>query len=99
VQAQSGVTIPDLAREMGVSPTYLYKVLPALADEGKIVKDGRGWYPKETAPPSCSHARKDRRFLRQSVKGISAASSDLGSIGGEGALPSLSWAGDDGVGV
>jgi len=50
VQEQPGITIPDLARRMTVHPTYLYKVLPTFADEGKIVRDGRGWYPKEAAP-------------------------------------------------
>jgi hypothetical protein len=31
---------------MGISPNYLYRVLPGLAKQGKIRKDGRGWYPK-----------------------------------------------------
>jgi hypothetical protein len=50
VQEQPGITIPDLARRMTVHPTYLYKILPTLADEGKIIKDGHCWYPKEAAP-------------------------------------------------
>jgi Winged helix-turn-helix DNA-binding len=46
VQAQPGITIPELAAKMGISPNYLYRVLPGLEKEGKIRKDGRGWHPK-----------------------------------------------------
>ena len=46
VQGQPGITIPELATAMGISPNYLYRVLPGLAKQGKIRKDGRGWYPK-----------------------------------------------------
>ncbi len=29
---------------MGISSTYLYRVLPGLRREGKIAKRGRGWH-------------------------------------------------------
>ena len=36
---------------MGIKQNYLYRVLPGLAEDGLVAKDGRGWHPKE-APPS-----------------------------------------------
>jgi hypothetical protein len=30
---------------MKIQPNYLYRVLPALAKEGKIKKQGKGWHP------------------------------------------------------
>jgi hypothetical protein len=52
VQHAPGVTIPELAASMGTHPTYLYRVLPALAKEGKVRKEDRGWYSEETTPAS-----------------------------------------------
>ena len=46
VQGQPGITIPELAARMGISPNYLYRVLPGLEKEGEIRKDGRGWHAK-----------------------------------------------------
>ncbi len=46
VQAQPGITIPELAARMGIKQNYLYRVLPALEEEGKVAKQGRGWHPK-----------------------------------------------------
>lgn len=46
VQGQPGITIPELAAKMGIKQNYLYRVLPALEQEGKITKQGRGWHPK-----------------------------------------------------
>lgn len=46
VQAQPGITIPELAAKMGINQNYLYRVLPGLQKEGKIRKDGRGWHAK-----------------------------------------------------
>jgi hypothetical protein len=46
VTAQPGITIPELAKKMGIKQNYLYRVLPGLEQEGKVVKDGRGWQPK-----------------------------------------------------
>ena len=45
VRTRPGVTIPELAVHMGIKPNYLYRVLPQLADEGKVRRDGKGWYP------------------------------------------------------
>jgi hypothetical protein len=46
VQGQPGITIPELAAEMGIKQNYLYRVLPGLEQENKVEKQGRGWYPK-----------------------------------------------------
>ncbi|HEU4722176.1 MAG TPA: hypothetical protein VFS59_12495, partial [Gemmatimonadaceae bacterium] len=45
VRAQPGITIPELAGPMGIKPNYLYRVLPQLADEGKVRREGKGWHP------------------------------------------------------
>lgn len=45
IQAQPGITIPDLAKKMGIKQNYLYRVLPGLEQEGKVNKQGRGWHP------------------------------------------------------
>jgi hypothetical protein len=49
VRAKPGITIPEIAEQMGIKQNYLYRVLPGLADDGLVQKDGRGWHPKEAA--------------------------------------------------
>ena len=49
VRSNPGITIPELAEKMGIKQNYLYRVLPGLAEDGHVVKDGRGWRPKATA--------------------------------------------------
>jgi hypothetical protein len=43
VEAKPGITIPEMAKEMGITPNYLYRVLPELAKDGKVKKSGKGW--------------------------------------------------------
>lgn len=45
VRQNPGITIPDVAKAMKIQPNYLYRVLPSLAKEGKIKKQGKGWHP------------------------------------------------------
>ena len=45
VRNQPGITIPEIAKSMGIEPNYLYRVLPKLQQEGQIKKDGQGWTP------------------------------------------------------
>jgi hypothetical protein len=45
VRTKPGITIPELAQHMGIKPNYLYRVLPQLADEGKVRREGKGWHP------------------------------------------------------
>jgi hypothetical protein len=49
IQASPGITIPEIAENMGIKQNYLYRVLPGLAEDGLVVKDGRGWRPKDAA--------------------------------------------------
>ena len=44
VGEKPGITIPELAEAMGIKQNYLYRVMPGLADEGKVTKSGRGWH-------------------------------------------------------
>jgi hypothetical protein len=49
VKANPGITIPQIAEKMGIKQNYLYRVLPGLAQDGLVIKDGRGWQPAEPA--------------------------------------------------
>jgi hypothetical protein len=49
VTTTPGITIPQIAEKMGISQNYLYRVLPGLADDGLVTKEGRGWHPKQAA--------------------------------------------------
>jgi hypothetical protein len=43
VRSTPGITIPEIAKSMGIAPNYLYRVLPRLQQEGQLKKDGQGW--------------------------------------------------------
>ena len=47
VKARPGITIPELAEAMGIKQNYLYRVMPTLAEEGKVTKSrprlARSW--------------------------------------------------------
>ena len=47
VRNKPGITIPELAEAMGIQQNYLYRVMPGLAEEGKVTKSGRGWHLRE----------------------------------------------------
>ncbi len=49
VKATPGITIPQLAEQMGIKQNYLYRVMPSLAEEGKVAKSGRGWHVRDGA--------------------------------------------------
>jgi hypothetical protein len=49
VKSRPGITIPELAEAMGIKQNYLYRVMPGLAEEGKVTKSGRGWHSREAA--------------------------------------------------
>jgi hypothetical protein len=46
VQSKPGITIPEIAAAMGIKQNYLYRVLPGLEKDGKVVKRDRGWHAK-----------------------------------------------------
>jgi hypothetical protein len=45
VRARPGITIRELADAMGIHANYLYRVMPTLEGEGKVVKRDKGWHP------------------------------------------------------
>lgn len=49
VKGKPGITIPEIAEAMKINQNYLYRVLPGLAKDGLVRKQGRGWYPVDAA--------------------------------------------------
>jgi hypothetical protein len=49
VRSNPGISIPEMAEQMGIQQNYLYRVLPGLQKEGLIRKEGRGWHPMDAA--------------------------------------------------
>jgi CRP-like cAMP-binding protein len=49
VRANPGITIPEIAEKMGIKQNSLYRVLPGLAEDGLVTKQGRGWMAKDAA--------------------------------------------------
>jgi hypothetical protein len=47
VGERPGITIPELAEAMGIKQNYLYRVMPGLANEGRVRKSGRGWHLRD----------------------------------------------------
>lgn len=45
VRSQPGITIPKIAEAMKIEPNYLYRVMPKLAADGQVKRDGQGWRP------------------------------------------------------
>jgi hypothetical protein len=45
IGGQPGMTVPEMAKAMGIGSNYLYRVLPQLEKEGKVVKQGKGYHP------------------------------------------------------
>ena len=44
VTKEPGLTAGEIAERLGINQNYLYRVLPALEQDGKLEKRGRGWY-------------------------------------------------------
>jgi len=45
VRGKPGITIPQIAEQMGIEPNYLYRVMPRLLTDGQVKRDGQGWHP------------------------------------------------------
>jgi hypothetical protein len=43
VRDKPGITIPELAEAMEIQPNYLYRVVPKMAADGQVKRDGKGW--------------------------------------------------------
>ena len=61
MKARPGITIPELAEAMGIKQNYLYRVMPGLAEEGKVTKSGRGWHVRESNVARTSSPGQTRR--------------------------------------
>jgi CRP-like cAMP-binding protein len=48
VTEQPGITVAEMAQKMGISPNYLYRVLPQLQKTGKVRKQGKGYVPAKS---------------------------------------------------
>lgn len=45
IEKEPGITIPQIAKQLGIAPPYLYqRVVPKLSEEGKVRKEGKGWH-------------------------------------------------------
>ena len=44
IAASPGVSVAELAETMGIGPTYLYRLLPRMEREGRVRKEGSGYY-------------------------------------------------------
>jgi predicted Rossmann fold nucleotide-binding protein DprA/Smf involved in DNA uptake len=49
VRGKPGITIPEIAKAMKIEPNYLYRVLPRLASDGQVKRDGQGWHPASSS--------------------------------------------------
>ena len=47
VKQRPGITIAEIAATIGIKQNYLYQVLPQLAADGLVRKNGRRWHPNE----------------------------------------------------
>lgn len=45
VKDQPGITVSEMAKKIGISPNYLYRVLPQLEADKKVTKRGKGYHP------------------------------------------------------
>ncbi len=90
VRKQPGITIPELAKAMKIQPNYLYRVLPRLASEGQIKRNGQGWHPAQssTSPPANSAGNVTGRRQARAAKPKSTASPTRGASPGQPAATS-----------
>jgi DNA-binding MarR family transcriptional regulator len=49
IRGKPGITIPEIAQAMKIEPNYLYRVLPRLASDGQVKRDGKGWHPASSS--------------------------------------------------
>ena len=66
---------------MRIEPNYLYRVLPRLASEGSIKRDGQGWHParSSTSKPANATGNVTGRRQARAAKPKSTASATRGA--------------------
>jgi len=67
VREKPGITIPEIAEEMKIEPNYLYRVLPRLASDGQVTRDGKGWH--SASSPTSTPAQPVRNVRRRTPTG------------------------------
>jgi hypothetical protein len=45
IAKQPGITVAELSAAMGIGTTYLYRLLPQMERDGKLRKEGKGYFP------------------------------------------------------
>jgi DNA-binding IscR family transcriptional regulator len=61
VRNRPGITIPEIAQAMKIQPNYLYRVLPGLASDGQIKREGQGWHAATGSASTRGAAKSSRR--------------------------------------
>jgi DNA-binding MarR family transcriptional regulator len=79
VRERPGITIPELAKAMKIEPNYLYRVLPRLAAEGQVKRDGQAWRPASSS--ASTRAESARRVVRRRETGAATAKPTASATG------------------
>jgi DNA-binding MarR family transcriptional regulator len=76
VRETPGITIPEIAKAMKIEPNYLYRVLPRLASDGQVKRNGQGWHPATTSKSTRTETVRNTPVRRQTraARGKSTAS-------------------------
>jgi hypothetical protein len=61
VRDRPGITIPQIAALMAIEPNYLYRVVPKLITDELIRREGLGYYPNASKPPTAPERRPRRK--------------------------------------
>jgi DNA-binding MarR family transcriptional regulator len=79
VREKPGITIPEIAKAMKIEPNYLYRVLPRLASDGQVKRDGQGWHPASSStstrvePVRTVRGRKQTRAAKPKATATASA--------------------------
>ena len=65
VREKPGITIPEIAQAMKIEPNYLYRVLPRLASDGQVTRDGQGWHPASSSTSTRAEPVRNVRGRKQ----------------------------------
>ena len=49
ITEKPGLSASEIAKELGIKPNYMYRVLTELQGEGQVRKDGRAYHPAAAA--------------------------------------------------
>ena len=60
LRERPGMTVAEIASAIGTHRNYLFRVLPTLADQGLLVKEGPKWYPVGSEPSAKPAKKKSK---------------------------------------